>query len=199
MNNFGFSVTTSSGFRSNPPPDLNAIRVRVPGPRWRPGDPPHRLVISGVDAYDGKGWEVFHPETCGRACHWWPGAGDDIFRDRWWRVVEEDTARVPRIRNDGHWQCHVQYELDNNGLDSLSLDCDPPIELDDPTEVGEWNNGGTWLPRYAAEWTRLPAGSYAISGWYTPWGWAGSEPVDPDGGLHLIGLWSSAPMKVLCV
>lgn len=127
---------------------------------------PHVLVVVDPDSGD---WEIEHPETCPLVCDWWPGA------DKANRVfpVERHT-------------CYVAFEIAHNGLDSLTVvshrerDGDgwrdvAPVDLNDPESPFE------------AEWRRLRPGRYLIEGWWTPQGWAGTEPVDADGGLTLIG------------
>jgi hypothetical protein len=137
---------------------------KVPGPKWRPpADLPHVLVVSGDE--DDKEWEVEHPDECARACPWWPEAVAQIadlhpLADGW---IGFDTK-------SGIHLCLVEHEIENNSLDSL---------------FGEFD--GASIEGLGDGWKALPAGRYLIAGWYTPGGWAGANPIDPDGGLELLG------------
>lgn len=69
---------------------------------------------------------------------------------------------------EGTPTCYVEWEIDGAGLDSLSGEVyGIQVESDG--------------------WRSLPDGRYLLEGWYTPQGWAGSEPIDADGGLILVG------------
>jgi hypothetical protein len=144
--------------------------VEIPGAkdksaRWQP----HVLAIT--EPYPGqKEWEVEHPACCPSVCDWWPGAAETV----------EEERRSGRIhfaveRHD----CYVAWELSMAGLDSLDL------------TSSTWPGGFRYAP--AEPWRYLKPGRYLIEGWYTPGGWAGSEPVDADGGLTLLGPYVRTP------
>lgn len=133
-------------------------RVHVPGPRVPFEELPHGLLIYEEEPGGEKGYEVIHPVDCPRGCYWLPGLP---FK------VGEGSGMIGEYPPETH-HCYIQYELDGAGLDSL--------------EASELT-GGTHLD----DWKKLPPGRYIIEGWYTPGGWAGSEPVEPEGGLTLLG------------
>lgn len=134
---------------------------------------PHVLTVMSVDEHN-KEWEVEHHPDCPLACYWWPGRDGDVDALGDPLVTPSELST---LEGDGaSYICYVQYELDGNGIDSLSLG-----EVDDHLDPA-------WTPfsEFEAEWHRLRPGRYLIKGWFTPGGWAG-EYYDADGGLTLIG------------
>lgn len=134
-----------------------SARVHVPGSHVPMEQLPHGLLIYVEEDGGETGYEVTHPVDCPVACPWWPGAPFDD------EPVGIAVAHEHRL-------CYVEWEIENVGLDSL-----------DVSEVV------TTFGTHIDAWKHLPPGRYLIEGWYHPGGWAGSEPVDPDGGLVLLG------------
>lgn len=136
----------------------------------------HTLVISGTG--DEKEWEIEHPESCPLVCAWWPGAGEVY--------AAQDADRLGFFGSDdraGHHDCYVGWEAAQIGLDDLDFTLGAALGApDDGTPCREWER-----------WRSLPPGRYEIEGWYTPGGFAGSEPIDPDGGLVYLGPAKETP------
>lgn len=129
-------------------------------------DRPHTLIVT--DPGDGSGleWQVIHHSLC----QW--GA----FRSRfdYSDFFDPKPLEVPKL--DFYRKCLIQHEIDNNGLDSLDVHT-----LDGDAHL----NSGVELGPFEADYKRLRPGRYKVVAWCTPQGWAGSEPVDADGGLYL--------------
>lgn len=140
---------------------------------------PHRLTIV-VDGDGEKDWAVEHHEACPVVCNWSPWYSD------YWNNRDGDARTSingaawdwESISDEGHHSCYVQYELDGNGIDSLDAD-----SLDGDAHIDQ---GREPASRWEADWYRLRTGVYVIEGWFTPSGWAGSEPIDADGGLTIL-------------
>jgi hypothetical protein len=143
------------------------MRVGDPG-----RDAPHVLTIT--DPGDGleKEWDVEHPDTCARACLWSPLMLNFV-RDC--NALSQDRRLV-----EGDHVCYVAHVIEAIGLDTLNVD----------SLEGDAHLDPEWAPAspYEADWHRLRPGRYLIEGWWTPFYWAGSEPIDADGGLTLIAL-----------
>lgn len=137
------------------------VRVTVPGPQWpvdeRPTMLPHVLVVEGHG--DDKDAWIEHPEGCPRYCEWWPGAAEHANGD------DPLTFRFD-VETYG---CYVEWEVRYCGLDSIEGDVDG-LHIGGP--------GG---------WRHLPSGRYRLEPWFQPFYWAGSNPVDADGGISLVG------------
>lgn len=164
-----------------------AARVELPFRKPRAGrDPrfqPHVLIITDPGDGSEKEWEIEHHECCPRICHWWPGAAEELAREkaRGWISFAVET-----------YDCYVQFELDHNGIDSLAV-----------VSHRELGPGGTWVdvaefadPAYVpetgfeAEWHRLRPGRYLIEGWYQSGAGQGEYGGmgDAEGGLTILGL-----------
>ena len=136
---------------------------------------PHVLVITGNEPEE-RDYTVEHPDCCPLVCYWTTTA----IRQEAARMFGEDPS--PDDEPDpGQRDCYVQYEVEGAGLESIDVS-EPPagVELDPPDYSSlPWRRDG--------DWRRLRPGRYLIEGWFTLFCWAGSEPIDADGGLTLLG------------
>lgn len=156
-----------------------AVRAKGPDPNLLP----HVLIITEPEPGE-KEYEVEHNEGCPVACSWHP----TLYGHKWHDPFvsgEEVTYPYP---DEGQYTCYVQYELDANGIDSLGV-----VSHRESDGEGGWRDVAphadpNYVPatQFEPEWKRLRPGRYVIEGWFTPPGWAGSEPVDADGGLTII-------------
>lgn len=144
--------------------------VPVPVLRLPPADDPRRqthvLVVEG-DTPEERSWEIEHSRCCPRVCRWWPGAREQVAMD------DGMFDGLPPLAMDEH-DCLVEWELINAGLDSMSGEVD-----------GVYYDGMPLGPHLG--WRAMPPGRYLVEGFYEPGGWAGAEPVDPGGGIILLG------------
>lgn len=142
----------------------------------------HVLVVSG-DSPEEREYEIEHP-GCPEICDWGPTMGEMTMRetiaalyvdDDWAEDFDRDGRLVGR-RN-----CYVQYEVENVGLETLEGPLLPEATAD---------------YRWSERWRLLAPGRYEIRGWYTPQGWAGSEPIEADGGIELLRRLDAAAAEV---
>lgn len=100
---------------------------------------------------DIQEWEIEHPQSCPRAV----------------------TIRYPSCLMSVEFECQVQYEIDNAGLESL----DPnPLELDE--------------------------GEYLITAWCEMWPGSYDSPPDANGGMTVHGflengIWKNGKHKLV--
>jgi hypothetical protein len=73
-------------------------------------------------------------------------------------AYEEGDALLGDVRVAGRWTCMTGVWWDEFGHEYLDLDEHP-----------------------------LEPGRYVVQGWHTPPGWAGSFPIEADGGIDLLG------------
>ena len=121
------------------------------------------------DPGDGeKEWEIVHHAECPRVCAWWPGAAQSY---------AFCSSGGLSIGDEWHHNCYVQWEIDNNGIDSLDI-----YSLEGDTHL---DASYVAVSGFEPDWQRLLPGSYRVQGWYDRGTSTPNGPAEPDGGLFL--------------